>query len=38
MAAKKEDEFNVKKFGNTYNEYMKKIPMWNVFKGLRRKF
>jgi len=37
MAAKKEDEFNLKKFGNSYREYMKKIPMWNVFKGLRRK-
>lgn len=37
MAAKKEDEFNIKKFGNIYNEYIKKIPMWNVFKGLRRK-
>ncbi len=37
MAAKKEDEFNLKKFGNSYNEYMKKVPMWNVFKGMRRK-
>jgi len=37
MAAKKEDEFNLKKFGNSYREYMKKTPMWNVFKGLIRK-
>lgn len=37
MAAKKEDEFNLKKFGNSYREYMKKVPMWNVFKGMKRK-
>ena len=36
MAGKKEDEFNVNKFGEGYREYMKKVPMWNVFKGLRR--
>jgi protein-S-isoprenylcysteine O-methyltransferase Ste14 len=35
MASKKEDEFNMKKFGKDYNEYMKKVPMWNVLKGLR---
>jgi len=37
MASKKEDEFNIKKFGSSYREYVKKVPMWNVFKGLRRK-
>ena len=37
IAAKKEDEFNLKKFGNSYREYMKKVPMWNFIKGVRRK-
>ena len=34
MASRKEDEFNVNKFGDSYREYMKKVPMWNVFKSL----
>ena len=37
IASKNEDEFNIKKFGNSYREYMKKVPMWNILKGLRRK-
>jgi protein-S-isoprenylcysteine O-methyltransferase Ste14 len=37
MAAKKEDEFNLKKFGDSYREYMQKITMWNVMKGLRKR-
>jgi protein-S-isoprenylcysteine O-methyltransferase Ste14 len=36
MASKKEDEFNIKKFGDGYKEYMKKVPMWNILKGLNR--
>ena len=36
MAAQKEDEFNLKKFGNSYRDYMKKIPMWNIVKGIRK--
>jgi protein-S-isoprenylcysteine O-methyltransferase Ste14 len=35
MASRKEDEFNIKKFGDSYREYMKKVPMWNVFKILK---
>jgi len=35
MAAKKEDEFNLKKFGNSYREYMTRVPMWNFFKKLK---
>ncbi len=35
MASKKEDEFNIKKFGDSYKEYMKNVPMWNFLKGLR---
>jgi len=37
MASRKEDEFNILKFGDDYREYMKKVPMWNVLKGLRRR-
>ena len=37
MASKKEDEFNIMKFGDDYREYMKKVPMWNALEGLRRK-
>jgi len=36
MASRKEDEFNIKKFGHSYREYMKKVPMWNVFKILKK--
>ena len=38
MASKKEDEFNIKKFGDDYREYMAKVPMWNVMRGLKRTF
>jgi protein-S-isoprenylcysteine O-methyltransferase Ste14 len=34
MASKKEDEFNINKFGNDYLEYMKEVPRWNAIKGL----
>ncbi len=36
MAAKKEDEFNLKKFGDSYRKYMQKVPMWNLIKGFRK--
>jgi len=35
MASKKEDEFNIKKFGESYKEYMKKVPLWDFLKGLK---
>jgi protein-S-isoprenylcysteine O-methyltransferase Ste14 len=35
-ASRKEDEFNTQKFGDGYQEYMKRVPMWNLFGGLRR--
>jgi protein-S-isoprenylcysteine O-methyltransferase Ste14 len=38
MASKKEDEFNIKKFGDDYKEYMAKVPMWNAIRGLKRTF
>jgi len=34
--SKKEDTFNIEQFGNEYKEYMKEVPMWDVFKGLRK--
>ena len=34
--SKKEDTFNIEQFGNSYENYMKKVPMWNIFKGLRK--
>lgn len=36
MGALKEDEFNVKEFGDAYREYMKRVPTWNFLKGLRK--
>ncbi|MCK4475852.1 MAG: isoprenylcysteine carboxylmethyltransferase family protein [Methanophagales archaeon] len=36
ISARKEAEYNVRKFGNEYKEYIKKVPMWNIFKGIRR--
>jgi len=38
MASKEEDEFNIKKFGDSYREYMGKAPMWNFLRGLKRTF
>ena len=34
VASKKEDEFNVEKFGESYQEYMTMVPAWNVLEGL----
>jgi len=36
IAAKKEDEYNLKKFGDSYRKYMQKVPMWNLIKGFRK--
>lgn len=36
MASKKEDKYNIKKFGDSYRKYMQKVPRWNVIKGLLR--
>lgn len=36
MASKKEDEFDVKKFGDGYRDYMRRVPRWNFLRGLRR--
>ena len=34
MVSRKEDKFNVDKFGDAYRQYMRKVPAWNVFKVL----
>jgi protein-S-isoprenylcysteine O-methyltransferase Ste14 len=38
MAGKREDAFNAEKFGEAYREYMTRVPAWNLFDGLRRRF
>ena len=35
-ASKKEDAYNVEKFGQSYAEYMTMVPAWNVLKGMCR--
>ncbi|MFC1502440.1 methyltransferase family protein [bacterium] len=34
MASKKEDNYNIERFGDSYREHMKQVPSWNFFKGL----
>ena len=34
MASKKEDAFNIEKFGNAYRDYMERVRMWNGFKSI----
>ena len=34
MASKKEDQFNINKFGDEYKNYMRNVPGWNFIKGL----
>ena len=36
ISARKESEYDIRKFGNAYKEYMKKVPMWNILKRLRK--
>lgn len=36
MSARKEAEYNIKKFGIRYKKYMDEVPMWNVFRVLKR--
>lgn len=36
MSSRKEDEFNIKKFGDSYRDYMKKVPRTNFFLGIMR--
>ena len=34
VASKKEDIFNIRKFGDRYKIFIDKVPMWNILKGL----
>jgi len=36
LSARKDAANNIKKFGADYEEYMKKVPIWNIFNGLRK--
>lgn len=36
-ASKKEDAFNIGKFGESYREYMVQVPAWNAPRGLARR-
>jgi len=36
LSARKDVANNIKKFGADYEEYMKKVPIWNIFGSLRK--
>lgn len=36
IAGTLEDQYNIERFGDSYRKYMKSVPRWNVFKGLRK--
>lgn len=35
MSAVKEADYNIKKFGDIYKDYINRVPLWNIFKGIR---
>lgn len=35
ISARKEHVYNIRKFGDSYREYMNKVPMWNIFSKLK---
>jgi protein-S-isoprenylcysteine O-methyltransferase Ste14 len=37
LSAVKEGEHNISKFGEAYQQYVQRVPMWNVASGLSRK-
>jgi protein-S-isoprenylcysteine O-methyltransferase Ste14 len=37
IAGTLEDTYNIERFGDSYRKYIKSVPRWNVFKGLRNK-
>lgn len=34
LASQTEDALNIATFGAAYEEYVRKVPGWNLFKGL----
>jgi len=34
IASKVEDNYNIKKFGQVYTDYIIKVPLWNFFLGI----
>jgi protein-S-isoprenylcysteine O-methyltransferase Ste14 len=38
MSAIKEADYNIKKFGEVYKKYINRVPMWNLFKGIKALF
>jgi len=36
MAARTEDEYNIRKFGDNYKGYRQRVPLWNVFRRRKR--
>lgn len=37
VASIKEDEYNLEQFGDSYREFMDRVPRWNVLNGLRNR-
>ncbi|MEA1965266.1 MAG: isoprenylcysteine carboxylmethyltransferase family protein [Candidatus Aerophobetes bacterium] len=35
--SKKEDTFNIEQFGDSYREYMERVPMWNIFERIKKR-
>jgi protein-S-isoprenylcysteine O-methyltransferase Ste14 len=36
MAARTEDEYNIRKFGDAYRAYRQRVPLWNVFRKRKK--
>ncbi len=36
MAAKEEDEYNIRKFGGRYQNYMRRVPRWNFLRRVMK--
>ena len=36
MSARTESEYDILKYGDDYREYMRRVPMWNIARGMRK--
>jgi protein-S-isoprenylcysteine O-methyltransferase Ste14 len=34
MSARTESEYDILKYGDNYREYMRRVPMWNIARGI----